>query len=82
MAKLNKAAREAVESLLSTYSDLSQAQERVGKRGHDFGITVSNEKDDSDFVSVTIKANIAAKALDEQKALIARALAKHGITVA
>lgn len=81
MPKLNSKARDRVEILLNTYSALCQAEARVGKRGQDFGITVTNEKDDSDFLSVTIDGPFAKDALVRQKAAVAKELAKHGIDV-
>lgn len=81
MAKLNSKAREAVEMLLSDYSALTQAIGRVGKRDQDFGISVSNEKNDSDFLSVSIDDNVAKAALSEQRDKIAAELAEHGIDV-
>lgn len=81
MKKLTAKTRDTVETLLNTYSALCQAESRVGKRGHDFGLTVNNEKDDSDFVSVTIDNDIAKAALAKQKAIAAKELAKFGVAV-
>lgn len=79
--KLNSKARDAVEILLNTYSALCQAEKRVGRRRQDFGITVSSEDDDSDFLSVSINVQIVKVAIAEQKATVKKSLAKYGISV-
>lgn len=79
--KLNGKARDTVETLLNTYSALCQAESRVGKRSQDFGITVSNESNDSDFVSVSLDPQIAKSAIVQQRASMKKALAKYGIDV-
>lgn len=81
MTRLTGKARDAVETLLNTYSALCQAESRVGKRNQDFALSVSDEKNDSDFLSVGIANSIAKDALVRQKVVAAKALAKHGIQV-
>ena len=81
MKKLTAKARDSVETLLNTYSALCSAEGRVGKRGQDFGISVSNEANDSDFVSVSIDSKTAADALRKEKTAVAAKLKKHGVDV-
>lgn len=81
MTKLTAKARDAVETLLNTYSALCLAESKVGKRGHDFGLTVSNENNDSDFVSVSVSNDVAKQAIRIEKDTTAKSLAKYGISV-
>lgn len=82
MTTLTAKARDSVEILLNTYSALCQAESRVGKRGHEFGLTVTNDSNNADFVSVSVSNKIAKTAIAEQKAGVAKELARHGIKVA
>ena len=82
MTKLSAKARDAVAGLLETHAELCRAENKIGKRGISFGLTSSNENDDSDFVSVTISNKLAKAAIEQEKAVVAKELAKHGIHVA
>lgn len=81
MTKLTAKTRTAVEMLLNTYSELCAIEAKIGKRGMFFGITVSNEKNDSDFASVGIDDSLAKEAVKRQKIIVAGQLSKFGISV-
>lgn len=82
MNKLTTAAAASVVSLLQDHQTLCEAEKRIGKKGFDAGLTISHDTDSHEFVSVTISDRHARNAISEQKALIAKDLAKHGIKVA
>ena len=79
--KLNSKDRDTVETLLNSYSELSAAEARVGKKCQLFTISANHERNDSDFVSVSISPQIAKIAITQQKAAVARELAKFKIEV-
>lgn len=81
MTKLTSKTRNQVETLLNTFSDLCSIEAKIGKRGMDFGITVSNQKNDSDFAVTTINTDLAKEAIKQQKAIVAGQLSKFGIQV-
>lgn len=81
MPKLTTKTRDQVEVLLNTYSALCQSESKVGKRDISFSVNLCNEKNDSDFVSVSIDDAIAKAAIQQQKKIVAASLAKHGIQV-
>lgn len=81
MKKLTASARQSVEVLLNTYSNLCSAESKVGKRDHTFGLTVTNDKNDSDFVAIDCDARIAKQAIKLEKCRIAKALSKYEVVV-
>ncbi len=82
MTKLTNKNRDAVQSLLEAHAELCAAEGKIGKRGIYASINTTNEKDDSDFVSVTIESHLAKAAVRQQKQIVAKELAKFGIEVA
>jgi hypothetical protein len=71
----------AVANLLNEHEMLTDSIARLGKRSYDFGITVTNEKDDRDFVSVSLDRTVARHALKAQRKLVEKQLSALGIEV-
>ena len=73
-----------VAELLQDYSELTDALERLrkrvkGKPVFDAGITLSNEKDDHDFHTVTIPSDVAFEAVKEQRPRVSVQLRQYGV---
>lgn len=85
MAKLNKADADKagkLARLLDEYVALADAIERIAHPvQYDFGVTVSDNNNDSNFLSVGLDRKIADIALRQQRTLIRASLAKLGVDV-
>lgn len=79
--KLTSKDRDTVETLLNSYSALCSAEARVTKKGQLFSISVNNERNDSDFVSIGIDPLVAKEALAQEKAAVAAQLAEYDVQV-
>jgi hypothetical protein len=81
MAKLSKSEITKTAQLLSDYEVVVDALDRARKAKYDFGVTISNEKEDSDFLSVTVEKPYIVTALEAQLTLLKAKLASYDIEV-
>lgn len=81
MTKISAKNRSRVARLLERHEEIQKMEVKIGKRGISFGITSSNENDDSDYESIDIQNGFAKSAIKSQKDFIVSELKSLGIEV-